>query len=99
MLLELDQEQLHVLRRALEARGRDMHLRLGMKASGAKRYSPHSFCDRSRPWKGVLVTAPGASVTSNPYPKTLRTEWKQNHRDHRISPVARIRWENAHHRT
>ncbi len=28
MLLELDPEQLHVLRRALEARGRDMHLRL-----------------------------------------------------------------------
>ena len=29
MLLELDQEQLRVLRRALEARARDMHLRLG----------------------------------------------------------------------
>jgi hypothetical protein len=29
MLLELDQEQLGVLRRALEARARDMHLRLG----------------------------------------------------------------------
>ncbi len=30
MLLELDREQLRVLRRALEARARDMHLRLGM---------------------------------------------------------------------
>lgn len=29
ILLELDQEQLRVLRRALEARARDMHLRLG----------------------------------------------------------------------
>jgi hypothetical protein len=29
MLLELDQEQLRVLRRALEARARDMRLRLG----------------------------------------------------------------------
>ncbi|WP_457090455.1 hypothetical protein [Microvirga sp. P5_D2] len=29
MLLELDQEQLRVLRRALEARARDMQLRLG----------------------------------------------------------------------
>ncbi len=29
MLLELDPEQLHVLRRALEARARDMQLRLG----------------------------------------------------------------------
>jgi hypothetical protein len=29
MLLELDKEQLGVLRRALEARVRDMHLRLG----------------------------------------------------------------------
>lgn len=29
MLLELDREQLAVLRRALEARVRDMHLRLG----------------------------------------------------------------------
>ncbi len=29
MLLELNQEQLGVLRRALEARVRDMHLRLG----------------------------------------------------------------------
>jgi len=29
MALELDQEQLGVLRRALEARARDMHLRLG----------------------------------------------------------------------
>jgi hypothetical protein len=29
MLLELDREQLGVLRRALEARIRDMHLRLG----------------------------------------------------------------------
>ena len=29
MLLELDQEQLRVLRRALEVRARDMHLRLG----------------------------------------------------------------------
>ncbi len=29
MLLELDQEQLGVLRLALEARARDMHLRLG----------------------------------------------------------------------
>jgi len=29
MLLELTQEQLGVLRRALEARARDMHLRLG----------------------------------------------------------------------
>ena len=29
MLLELDQVQLGVLRRALEARARDMHLRLG----------------------------------------------------------------------
>jgi len=29
MLLKIDQEQLSVLRRALEARTRDMHLRLG----------------------------------------------------------------------
>ena len=29
MLLEVDQERLRVLRRALEARVRDMHLRLG----------------------------------------------------------------------
>ncbi|KLK92589.1 hypothetical protein AA309_12830 [Microvirga vignae] len=29
MLLELNDEQLRVLRRALEARARDMHLRLG----------------------------------------------------------------------
>jgi hypothetical protein len=29
MLLKLDQQQLRVLRRALEARARDMHLRLG----------------------------------------------------------------------
>jgi hypothetical protein len=84
MLLELDQEQLRVLRRALEARARDMHLRLGwtlrMKAFGAKQPLPHSFCVRSRPWKGVLVTAPGALVIVSPYPKTMRTEWKQTDR-------------------
>ncbi len=80
MLLELDQEQLRVLRRALKARARDMHLRLGMKASGAKRHSPHSFCARSRPWKGVHVTAPGALVIVSQYPKTMRTEWQQTDR-------------------
>ncbi|GEO18718.1 hypothetical protein MAE02_64140 [Microvirga aerophila] len=50
MFLELNQEQMGVLRRALEARTRDMHLRLesepGETASGAKRRSPRSFFGR-----------------------------------------------------
>ena len=64
MLLELSKEQLGVLRRALEARVRDMQLRSGqaipaMRASGAKQHSRHSFCDRSKLWKGNLVIALG----------------------------------------
>jgi hypothetical protein len=81
MVLELSQEQLGVLRRALEARVRDMHTRLGGdpgdEGFGAKQDSRHSFCDRSKLWKGNLVIALGESGRSSLCRKETRTEWKQ----------------------
>jgi hypothetical protein len=37
-----------------------------MEAFGVKRHSPRRFCDRSRHWKGVLLTGLGAQVIGNP---------------------------------
>jgi len=63
MLLELNQDQLSVLKRALEARARDMQLRLGSDPGdeGFRREATLSthFCDRSRPSNGKLAIALG----------------------------------------
>ena len=81
MLLELSQEQLGGLRRALDARvatcTRAWEAILAMRASGAKQHSRPSFCDRSKLWKGNLVIALGESGRSSLCPKKMRTEWKQ----------------------
>ena len=64
LLLELNTGELGVLKRALEARARDMQLRLGSEPSdeGFRREATLSthFYGRWRPCKGMLVTAPGA---------------------------------------
>jgi hypothetical protein len=81
MVLELSQEQLAGLRRASKREcvtcTRAWEATLGMRASGAKQDSRHSFCDRSKLWKGNLVIALGESGGSSLCRKETRTEWKQ----------------------
>ena len=75
MLLDLGPEQLGVLRRALEARVRDMHLRLGSDPGDedfrreAMLSSQRSFSDRSGPWNGRLIAAHGLLVMWNLCPR------------------------------
>jgi hypothetical protein len=58
-----------------------MHTRLGGDPGdeGFRREasSRHSFCDRSKLWKGNLVIALGESGRSSLCRKETRTEWKQ----------------------
>ena len=73
MSLKLDQVQLGVLRRALEARARDMHMRLGSEPGdeGFRREAALAtqLLRQVEAWKGVLVIGLGALVIQNPYLK------------------------------
>jgi hypothetical protein len=74
LLLELDKEQIGVLRRALEASVCDMQLRLWaaipvMKAFNAKRGSQRSLCGRSRVWNDRLTTVLGVFLEPESLPE------------------------------